>query len=536
MVKGVVLAGVLAFACGLGAQTAEKVRSGYSGWFFGGGTYHVERMIDRLAANGMNAIDIKIQTSAKVYELEPHKDVVKGMVDRAHAKGLKFNVYLYPFPGAPAREMVVPCDAAAMWKRIFAHAYQWAKLQSYIGFDSLRFDIETVHCYEALDAAKLEGVRKAVAEFAHDLHALAPTLPLGYMPADHHAYAWAFDRALATETVPAYLDAWDLYNGSGYTDEVGRRALAVKAAHPNNRFVAWLRPNSYRPADIAVSAYHTLKNTDGYSMWSLAMLDDGLGRRTGTMALPDKTVAEDYWREYKKANDAWTSGTEIPYRKVEAIVPKLAIDRLAFPNAGAVPYRRRGKSSFVLRDSQTVLIRARAGDDLVLSVRHLAGSRRPVALHYAVVAPDGKVLREEAVMPGGVEAFRVGASADGLYALLCTGGESGQAWYQLTVDGLNCCVDGRQGKAYFFGPPSFAVAGADHGNPTLCIGNGSTQAYQWRVNGGEWQDSVGQSEREIALPDGLVRIELRELKKDGYYCQDFFIRFPNGRNPYVFAP
>ena len=532
-----VLAGVaFSLVCvGNAEAAAEKVRSGYSGWFFEQKTDHVERMIDRLSENGMNAIDIKIQTAKKTYELEPHKDVVKAMVDRAHAKGLKFNVYLYPFPGTPTREMVVPSDDAAVWKRLFAHAFQWAKLRDYIGFDSLRFDIETIHCYEALDAAKLEGVRTAVAEFARALREIAPGLPLGYMPADHHSYSWAFDRALATDEVPAYLDAWDLYNGGGYTDEVGRRAEAARKAHPNNRFIAWLRPNAYRSSDIAVSAYHTLKNTDGYSMWTMIMLDDKVRKRSG-YELPGKERSDDYWQAYKAANDAWKKSEEIPYRRVQTMVPRLDLAGLTFPDREVVPYERRGKTSLMLRDPQTVFVRAKAGDTLKLGLRHEAGSLRPVALHYAVVAPDGSVLRDEAVTPGGDTKFEVGASVDGLYAFLCTGGQGGQAWYRMTVDGFNWCVDGRKGCVYLFGPQAVCVPGADRGNPKLAVESSDAQSYQWRKNGADWQDAIGERVKTIDLQDGLVRIDFRELKKAGYYCQDFKLTFPDGKSPYVFCP
>lgn len=532
-----VLAGALALAGGMTAETADgKVRAGYTGWFFEQKTDHLERMIDRLSESGMNAIDVKIQTFSKTgYELAPHKDVVKALVGRAHAKGLKFNVYLYPYPGTPSREMVMPCDDAAVWKRLFAHAFQWARLRDDIGFDSLRFDIETIHCYEKLDAAKLEGVRAAVAEFARALRELAPGLPLGYMPAEHHQYSWAFDRALATDEIPAYLDAWDLYNGGGYVDSVGQRAAAARTGHPNNRFIAWLRPNSYLPSNIAVSAYHVLKNTDGYSLWTMIMLDDEVKKRSGYQ-LPGKARAEDYWREFRAANEAWEEGREIPYRRVMPMVPPLDLARLTFPDREAVPYGRRGRASLVLRDDQTVFVRAKAGDTLKLGVRHEAGDRRPLPLHYAVVAPDGKVLRDEAVSPGGDTKFEIGASADGLYAFLCTGGHGGKAWYRMTVDGLNWCVDGRRGHVYLFEPQDVCVFGKDRGNPEVMVESSASQAYGWRLNGGAWQESVGLKENVIRLPDGFVRIDFRELKKTGYWCQDFILNFPQGTAPFVFCP
>ena len=517
------------------ATMALPARSGYTNYFLGKPTDHVDRMIEEMGANGFTAIDVKIQSAETPFDLERHKSTVKGLIDRAKAKGLAFNVYLYPIPYDPGRAAEAS-DDPEMWKTFFAHAFQFAKLHHELGFHSLRFDIETIHSYHVMDEARLEAVRAAVAEFARALRAVDPTLPLGYMPADHHAFSWAFDRALAAEGLPTYLDAWDLYNGEGYLDSVGERAAAARAAAPGNRFIAWFRPNSYRPTDIAVSAYHTLKNTDGYSMWCLDMLDDPQkGTRGKTYDLPDGLVGEDYWREFRKANDAFVKGEEIPYRKIEAVVPPLEFAGFSLPPADELPYAKHGKTGFTLREPRNVFVRAKAGDGFNVTIAHLAGSQRPIAIHYALIGPDGKSMRDESVSPGGTATFSVGVPADGVYALVLSGGTGGQAWYNVAIDGLLGAVDARSPRgAELFGPQKLSILGSDRGNPVLRVRNSTTQAYSWRVNEGDWQDAVGLLDNDISLPAGRVKIEFRKLEKPGYYCQDFILTFPDGKRPYVF--
>ena len=530
----VVAAGALAFAATtcLAAGAWEKARSGYDGFFLGADTSHIERMIDRLGENGFNAIDVKIQQVGK-FDLAAHKGEVKALIDRAKAKGLGFNVYLYPIPGRPERQAVPP-EEAATWKRLFAHAYQFARLHRELGFDSLRFDIETINSYETVDAAKQARINAAVKEFLDSLRAIDPDLVLGFMPAGHEPFSEAFERSVATDRLPGVIDSWRLYNGSGYTPQVKAFCERMRTVHPNNRVVVWLRPNSYYAKDIACSAYHTLVNSDGYSMWSLAMLDDSLrGKRHASLDLPDGAKGADYFAEFRRANEAFLSGREIPLRPVTQVVPPLALEKVVYPKAGVLP-RRSGKfRGLMLRGIESVFIPARKGDVIRTRVRHAAGSRRPTAVHHALLGPDRKPLFDEAVSAGSTMKFDIPAASDGVYALVLSGGEGGQAWYFVEIDGLAWYVDASRRGVELFGPQSVRVFGSDRGNPSVGVENGSTQAYRLSVNGGTPVDSVGVVKNRFDLPAGMVRLDFTKHPSPTHYCQDFLLTFPNGATQYV---
>ena len=90
---------VLAAVAAFGGPRPARVMSGYTGYFLGGmGREHVEKMIDLMADNGFNAIDVKVHSSLPKKKLIDNCwQEVKPLVDRAHEKGMAFYVYLYPF-------------------------------------------------------------------------------------------------------------------------------------------------------------------------------------------------------------------------------------------------------------------------------------------------------------------------------------------------------------------------------------------------------------------------------------------------------
>ena len=60
----------LAAATALGGPRPARVMSGYTGYFLGGfGREHVENMIDLMAENGFNAIDVKVHSSLQKKKL-----------------------------------------------------------------------------------------------------------------------------------------------------------------------------------------------------------------------------------------------------------------------------------------------------------------------------------------------------------------------------------------------------------------------------------------------------------------------------------
>ena len=384
----------------------------------------------------------------------------------------------------------------------------------------------------------------AVAEFVRKLREIDPTIELGYMPAEHHALAPCLDATLAADGIPAWLDAWDMYNGSGYVPSIRARAEAVRKAHPMNRFIVWLRPNSYRPADIAPSAYHAAANTDGYSMWSLAMLDDAMKHSPG-MALPGTFTGADYLSEFKRANaalrDDMAAGTldnpiRIPSVKVKPLVAPLSWEGLKVPALKPVGDGTGPDRAITLRDPRTVFIYAQAGQSIRVTLGHLAGAARPISLQYALLDSKGSLLRNEAVNPGATETFAVAAPETGMYALRVSGGSGGQAWYSVKVAApLHWAVDARD-SAYLFGLQTFYVAGTnkDGGNSTLRIQSCSAaECFRVALNGGIAREIVRTPVVDIALPSGVVKVTCTKSPVSDY-AQNFWLSFPEGETPFVF--
>jgi len=591
---------LLAASAGLAAQADERVLSGYTGYFLGEKPDHVERMIDALGSRGFNAIDVKINFGKRSADLGPFVGELKGLVARARGVGLKMNFYLYPVPSNARRQaawpehaaLPVPVDAAgrpvdsafrlsepAVWRELFKPAYAFAGKRREIGFASLRFDVETINVmtsydddswrafcgrhpelgkdvaaagrvdalkavglFDAYAAAWQDAVARAVTAFVGELRAIEPDLELGYMPAGFHGLGDVLERTLATDRLPAWIDGWDMYNGLGYRPSIAAAAQRVRKAHPNNRYVVWLRPNSYLPKDIAASAYQGAAQTDGYSMWSLWMLDDKVSRK-GSMALPKGCTGADYLREFARANAAvradlkdGTIGTprRIPLKKVSPMVATLDWSDVKIPALRELPRGVSGAAELCLRERQVVFVQARAGQTIPVAVAHLAGDRRPEGVQYALLSPQGSVLRNEAVTCGATDTFSVPAPETGTHALVVTGGAGGKAWYSVKVSGgLGWAVDARK-SAYLFGPQSFAVWGKDAGNPVLRVENMSAEeSYRIRFNGGEWREVVRTLSSDFPLPDGLVRVDLEKLPQEGSWCQNFLVSFPSGRSPYV---
>ena len=82
-----------------------------------------------------------------------------------------------------------------------------------------------------------------------------------------------------------------------------KRQAEVKAANPYNLYIPWFRLNNYHPRDITVQAAHAAMSTDGYSSWSMGMIDKGWRNRLGGMySLPLSYTPEDYYQAYGEAN------------------------------------------------------------------------------------------------------------------------------------------------------------------------------------------------------------------------------------------
>lgn len=541
------VAGALTLAAG-NSPTASRQRSGYTDFFIGsnaaGKRYdvgNIHRRIDILGDNGFNAMTCFVYSYSNDpagYRLEPEKEVLKGLIDHAHRRGLTFNVYLYPHPVSPKRELLDNLDKAETWRTMYPHLMQWVRLRKYLGYESLRFDIEPISLTKKWDEAGKARIQAAVGELVGDIRAVEPDLPLGFMPAEHHPLSEQFERVLATPRAPAFCDAWDLYNGCSFLEKIAQGARRVKELNPNNKFIVWMRINSYNVGDVAATLYQSAKATDGYDLWSLGMVDPGCDKwcTPGDFCLPAGTKPQDYHRAYAKANAALASGREIPFKEVTPIVPPLKFETVRFPKKGEPFAALPSENSLVLCGHEVIFVRAKAGDTVAVAMKHLAGQARPLALHYAFVMPDGSVLRNESIRPGAGVTWSASVPADGIYAVVASAGTGGQAWWSVGVKDLPWCVDARQGRLYLFGPQSIRVPGRKMGNPAAANVNYSTQAYRWRVGGkGDWAEVIrGNGSQTFKTEDGPTLIEFRDVPGVAY-TQDFWISFPEGRMKYVFA-
>lgn len=390
-----------------------------------------------------------------------------------------------------------------------------------------------------------------VARWCEEIHAINPDLSIAIMPA--HPERWLvrpFIVHAATERAPAIIDHWGMYNGSGLTDELLAVQADVKALNPHNRFVLWFRPDSYRPSDLRVQAYHTLLKTDGYCNWHIGMLLPGADATD-----PERADAEARWAAFGEANAAalddlaaGRSEPSIPFAPVEPLVAKLdltpfagePIPQLAPAGDGS------GEDRWIpTRELQQFLIYARAGEPIAVDLRHLAGDRRPLALQYRLVAPNGATVRNEAVGPGAEESFSVDAPETGTYALYITGGAGGQAWYAVRVHNPYFVypLAGRKGHApqFFhvaaFDPMDYYLTRTDPAAPaSVTVVTGGHQAIVAQVGEGEPETVLEEPVRfDLPPSDAPIRVRLYppETLPEGFYVQHIALRVEGAVYPYA---
>lgn len=390
-----------------------------------------------------------------------------------------------------------------------------------------------------------------VTRWCDEIHAINPDLSIAIMPAHlDHWLVRPFIVHAATERAPAIIDHWGMYNGSGLTDELLAVQDEVKALNPHNRFVLWFRPDSYRPSDLRVQAYHTLLKTDGYCNWHIGMLLPG-----GDATDQERADAAARWAAYGEANataldDLAAGRTEpsIPFAPVKPLVAKLdltpfegqPIPQLVLLGDGS------GEDRWIpTRELQQFLIYARAGESIAVDLRHLAGDRRPLALQYRLVAPGGATVRNEAVGPGAEESFSVDAPETGTYALYVTGGAGGQAWYAVRVHNpfFAYPLAGREGHApqFFhiaaFDPMVYYLTRSDPAAPaSVTVATGPHQAIVAQVEEGEPVTVLEEPVRfDLSASDAPIRVRLYapETLPEGFYVQHIALRVEGAVYPYA---
>lgn len=583
----------------------ERILSGYYGFnvLRQGDFERNAHMIDVLAANGFNSFETKIQGGQRECDIEPHVGRIKALADRARSKGMIFQIYLYTVPYLADRHEEWPEHAGlpppvamngqtvtnaflltetAVWRQLFRHAFAFAAHQEEIGFAALKFDVERISVHVSFDdatwrafcsenpsfspsvpvkgrAAALASVsggmdayeaffhsrvERAVEGFVRELRAIRPKIVLGYMPArPRGAYSEIFNRALAAPGIPMIADGWDMYNGSGYVDAATQANVArVKKGSPLNRYVTWLRPDNYVPDELAVAAYYAGAKTGGFSIWTLAMLDDSMPVKKRRYQLQKGFGIPDYMAAFARANAAVRAdiaeGTladpkRIPFAPPSMRVAPIDLAKITIPPLRHVAAKSPARRSLTLRDQQTLLIPRQAGEAIAIKLAHLS-KRHHAALQYAVLDPAGRTLRNEAVTRGSVSSFSLPAPEAGTYALVVTGGRGGQAWYSVSINGT-WALDARR-ETYLFGPQTFYVPGTANGNSALNLKMGSPrQEYVCRVDGGDAiTNSFSDATHKFPLPGACVKLEFSRPTKDSY-TQDFMISFPKGSaEPFIY--
>lgn len=593
-----------AFICCMAApvKLPDPLLSGYTGLNFKRpkNMAHVEKMIRKMGENHFNSLDIKVQHHLRSVEFTPENVAkIQKIYDLCKANNMILQIYLYPLPydGLRRKEweehkvLPAPVDAKGreisnsflltdlrVWQSLFRHAPQWLELRKKIPFVSLKFDFETISIQYSYDdgnwnkfcklyprfspdtpvAKRAAAVKKArhtgkyykffqnevektIKQWIGSMRALDPDVMFGYMPARPDKWtAQIFERHMATDTVPAICDGWDMYNGSGYTEAVKRHAAQVKKNHKNNILITWIRPNSYEPEDIAISVYHTAANTPGYSIWTLYMLDENLNKKH--YALPGKWNADDYFKAFGRANAASCADIEagtrlpakrIPYRAPKAMVAPLNLDVIKTPEFLPDGNGSGEDKEFLMRNQQVIRLYAQAGEKLEISLRHLSHKHK-LSLQYALFDQNKNILHNEAVNPGRQTKISIVAPHTGCYTFTVSGGTS-QAWYGITVHTRYYAFDAAD-SAYFFRPQTVYMPGKDMGNPKLKINmRVFAQSHTRRINDGKPESTVRNPLTVIDLPEGLVKVAFSEYQASGTYTQDFFLSFPGGKERLIFG-
>ena len=589
------------------AQLPERILSGYYGCNVTrkGDFERNMHMIDVLAAHGFNSFETKIQGRGRHFDITPHVGRIREMADRAKSKGMIFQIYLYTVPYLADRHADWPEHAClpspvsengqtisnsflltdpAVWKQLFHHAFGFASHQKEIGFTSLKFDVERISEHVSYDDATWKDfcaatpsyspatplkdraksltatkggsaayrkffyaqVEKAIARFVKEIRSTNPNIILGYMPARPKGeLSEILNRVLATPSVPAIADGWDMYNGSGYVDAVTQKNVArARNGNPDNRYVTWIRPDNYIPEDITVAAYHAGTKTAGYSIWTLAMLDDSIPPKKRRYPLQKGYSMQDCLTAFARANEAaradMDEGTlqnpsRIPFKAPSVRVAALDLSKVKIPRLKALGAGPSKPCSLTLREQQTLLMPRKAGEPISVKLTHLS-RRHHAALQYAVLDPSGRVLRNEAVTRLQSTTFSLSAPEDGTYALVVSGGRGGQAWYRVSINGA-WCLDARK-QTYLFNPQTVYMPGGESGNSGFNLAMGTPkQEYVCRVaDGAPVTNSFTDAVRTFALPStACAKVEFSPPSKNSY-SQDFMIDFPKGAaEPFIFA-
>ncbi len=570
-----------------------KILSGYFGfWVDRESEIPIDTYADLMEKSGFNAVQIKIQPTNLDLSKTDQMNRLSHAVNAFRSRNMVMLAYVYPNPYDGTRNDKLDGDLPPFvgadgqvvanrfslihwptWRKIFNNAFELARASRDLPISGVLFDLETLHndgiSYDdaawrsfvllhkelnadtpakqrlaaltatKLDRAYVDWFRSELLSVAHrlerELHAENSSLVLGMMPASENPFYTPFITALATAQTPAIMDNWCMYNASGYDKEVLKEQQRIKSANANNLFIPWLRVNNYRPADVTVQGYHAIKNTDGYSSWSLGMLVPGKGPIPMMYQLPADYKPADYWQAYQRANEqvrqdlasGVTAASGIPFEPMRPLLPVLKYEDIKVPDLRPSGDGKGVPQWLSLRDQQTLYFYAQAGEAIRIDARHLAGNRRPIPLHYVIMDSANKVLRHESIAPGDLEKISITAPHSGTYALVISGGPGGLAWYGVRIYNTHMAM---QSPATFFYTNDFDVYLPPlKQSAKIHLTMGGKQCAEFKLNG---QPAVILSHNGVLeLPAGQpIRLHIAKpaTMPSGFYTQDMALRFTGG--------
>lgn len=547
-----------------------------------------------MQAASFNTIDLKLQpTNLNLAGSPERRQALEDLVRRVREHGLDLGLYLYPHPHDAKRDPAVSEASAWIgpngvenptlyslahwqaWQELFGNLLELAEATSTMPVSALKIDLETMSnsaiSYDdqtwekfatehRLDVAATRETRRKILEDAGmasdyetafkaavqaNLRRLAdevlkrnPKVQLGFMPA--HPGNFIYEAAMTNFTRPDgsfIADDWSLYNGNGMDESVAKGLAKIRKINPKASVIQWFRLNNYAPRSFESHAYHVALTSDGYSFWTLQMLDPDLKKTD--LALPPNAKPSDYWESLGKANaqvrtrlaagHSTPDTVQVPLAKIEPLVAQLDLNVVQFPGLPPTTAARpSGSRSLLLRDQSVIFFHSRAGETTEIKIRHVAGNRQPIGLRYNILDREKRVLRDEAISPGAEEAIRFVAPETGIYSLVTTGGLAGP-WYSITIKDQHHALDTRT-RAYFFVENTAKFfAWSPRGRSGTQLRTGRTQ--QVSVSFGEEIPTQMLVEgQELPLPvDGAepflpVSLGVPEKRAQGLYTQDVFIK------------
>jgi len=548
-----------------------------------------------MQAASFNTLDLKLQpTNLNLTGSPERRQALEDLVHRVRQHGLDLGLYLYPHPHTASRDSAASKAPAWVgpngvenptlyslahwqaWQELFGNLLELAEATSTMPVYALKIDLETMSnsaiSYDdqtwekfatehRLNVAATRESRRKILEDAGmasdyetafqaavqaNLRRLAdevlkrnPKVRLGFMPA--HAGNFIYEAAMTSFTRPDgsfIADVWNLYNGQGMDESVAKVLARIRKINPKASVIQWFRLNNYAPGSLESHAYHVALTSDGYSFWTLLMLDPGL--KKAELALPPNAKPSDYWESLGRANSqvknrlaaghSTPDAEQVPLAKIQPLVAQLDLNVVQFPDLPATTAARpNGSHAFLLRDQSVIFFHSRAGETSEIKIRHVAGNRRPTGLHYNIMDREKRVLRDESISPGAEETIRFVAPETGIYSLVTTGGSAGGAWYSVTIKDQHHALDTRN-KAYFFVENTTKfLAWSPRGRSGTQLRTGRTQEVS--VSFGEEIPTQTLVEGlELSLPAGNqepllpITLGIPEKRTEGLYTQDVFIK------------